>query len=41
LPPQVRQRPFVARLGEPVRLGRCLGERQDGAAVSERGAGPT
>jgi hypothetical protein len=41
LPAQVCQCPLVARLRERVRLGRCLGERQDGAAVSERGAGPT
>jgi hypothetical protein len=41
LPPQVRQRPLVTRLRERVRLRRCLGERQDGAPVSERGAGPT
>jgi hypothetical protein len=41
LPPQVGQRPLVTRLRERVGLGSCLRERQDGAPVSERGAGPT
>jgi hypothetical protein len=41
LPPQIRQPPLVARLREGLGLGGCLLERQDGAPVSERGAGPT
>jgi hypothetical protein len=41
LPPEIRECALVARLCEGIGLGRCLLERQDGAAVSERGAGPT
>jgi hypothetical protein len=41
LPPEIRDPALVARLRERVGLGRCLLEGQDGAAVSERGAGPT
>ena len=41
LPPQIRQPPFVTRLREGLGLCSCLLERQDGAPVSERGAGPT
>jgi hypothetical protein len=41
LPTEIGQPPLVSRLGERVCLGGCLGEGQDVAAVSERGAGPT
>jgi hypothetical protein len=41
LPAEIRKPSLVARLRERVGLGGCLLERQDGAAVSERGAGPT
>jgi hypothetical protein len=41
LPAEIREAPLVTRLREGVGLGRCLGEGQDGAPVSERGAGPT
>jgi hypothetical protein len=41
LPPQIREPPLVTRLREGIGLGGCLLECQDGAAVSERGAGPT
>jgi len=41
LPPVIRESSLVPRLGERIGLGGCLLKGQDGAALSERGAGPT
>jgi hypothetical protein len=41
LAPEIRQAALVPSLRERIGLSGCLLERQDGAPVSERGAGPT